>query len=103
VLLDFEEKRNPLFPDAPTAKELGYEITMGVYYLLIGPKGLSPQIVAMIHDASKKAMEDPIFRKPMETRGFDISYEGPQDLKKHLMQDYDGNAKLVETLKLKEK
>ena len=43
VLLVFEEKRNPLFPDAPTAKELGYEITMGVYYMLIGPKGLSPR------------------------------------------------------------
>lgn len=103
VLLVFEEKRNPLFPEAPTAKELGCDITMGVYYMLIGPKGLSPQIVTAVHDASKKAMEDPIFRKPMETRGFDISYEGPQDLKKHLMLDYEQNAKLVETLKLKEK
>lgn len=99
VLLVFEEKRNPLFPDAPTAKELGYEITMGVYYMLIGPKGLSSQIVTMIHDAAKKAMEDPIFRKPMETRGFDISYEGSQDLRKRLFQDYERNAKFSEILK----
>jgi tripartite-type tricarboxylate transporter receptor subunit TctC len=101
VLLVFEEKRNPLFPDAPTAKELGYDITMGVYYLLIGPKGLSPQIVTLIHDAAKKSMEDPIFTKPMETRGFDISYEGPQGLKKRLMQDYEGNAKFGDLLKEK--
>lgn len=101
VLLVFEEKRNPLFPDAPTAKELGYDITMGVYYLLIGPKGLSPQIVATIHDASKKSLEDPLFRKPLETRGFDISYEGPQDLRRRLVQDYERNARFSEMLKEK--
>ena len=101
VLLVFEEKRNALFPDAPTARELGYDITMGVYYLLIGPKGLSPQIVTLIHDAAKKSMEDPIFKKPMETRGFDISYEGPQGLKKRLVQDYEGNAKFADLLKEK--
>jgi tripartite-type tricarboxylate transporter receptor subunit TctC len=101
VLLVFEEKRNALFPEAPTAKELGHDITMGVYYLLIGPKGLSPQIVTLIHDAAKKSIEDPIFIKPMEARGFDISYEGPQGLKKRLMQDYEGNAKFADLLKVK--
>jgi len=101
VLLVFEEKRNVLFPDAPTAKELGYDIIMGVYYLLIGPKGLSPQTVTLIHDAAKKSMEDPIFIKPMETRGFDISYDGPQDLKKRLVRDYEGNAKFADLLKEK--
>jgi tripartite-type tricarboxylate transporter receptor subunit TctC len=101
VLGVFEEKRNPLFPDAPTFKEIGYEITMGVYYLVIGPKGLSPQIVSMLHDALKKAMEDPIFRKPMQAKGFEISYEGPQELKNRLRKDFEVNAKLVELLNLK--
>jgi tripartite-type tricarboxylate transporter receptor subunit TctC len=101
VLVVFEEKRNVLFPDAPTSKELGYDITMGVYYMLIGPKGLSSQIVTLIHDAAKKAMEDPIFIKPMEARGFDITYEGPQDLKKRLVRDYEGNAKFADLLKEK--
>jgi len=103
VLAVCEEKRNPLFPDAPTFKEIGYDITMGVYYLVIGPKDLSSQIVSILHDALKKAMEDPIFKKPMEAKGFDISYEGPQDLKKRLMQDFERNAKFVDLLKLKGK
>jgi len=103
VLAVFEEKRNPLFPDAPTFREIGHDITMGVYYLVIGPKGLSPQIVPMLHDALKKAMEDPIFPTAMEARGFEVSYEGPQDLKKRLIRDYEDNAKLVDLLKLKGK
>ncbi len=103
VLGVFEEKRNPIFPDVPTFKESGYDITMAVYYLVIGPKGLSPQIVSILHDALKKAMEDPIFTKSMVGKGFDISYEGPEDLKKRLLQDYELNGKLVERLDLKGK
>lgn len=103
VLGVFEEKRNPLFPETPTFKELGYDIVMGVYYLVIGPKGLDPEIVSMLHEALKKAMEDSIFKKPMESQGFQISYEGPEDIKKRLMHDYQQNAKLVELLNLKGK
>ena len=103
VLGVFEEKRNPIFPDVPTFKESGYDITMGIYALVIGPKGLSPQIVSILHDALKKAMEDPVFTKPMVGKGFDISYEGPEDLKKRLLQDYELNGKLVERLDLKGK
>jgi len=103
VLGIFEEKRNPIFPDVPTFKESGYDITMGVYYLVLGPKGLSPEIVSKLHEAFKKGMEDPIFTKPMIGKGFDISYEGPEDLKKRLFQDYEANGKLVERLDLKGK
>lgn len=45
VLMVFEPVRDPLFPDAPTARELGYDITLGVYYLLIGPKGTPPAVI----------------------------------------------------------
>jgi len=38
----------------------------------------------------------------MEGKGFDIAYEGPQALKNRLVQDYERNAKLVQTLNLKE-
>lgn len=103
VLAVFEEKRNLLFPDAPTFREIGHVITMAVYYLVIGPKGLSPQIVSMLHDALKKAMEDPIFPTAMEARGFEVSYEGSQEIKERLMRDYQVNANLVEILKLKGK
>lgn len=103
VLALFEEKRNPVFPNVPTFREIGYDLTMGVYYMVIGPKGLPSPIVSILHDALKKAMEDPVFSKPMEARGFEISYEGPEDLKKRLLQDYELNKKIVERLGIREK
>ena len=103
VLGVFEEQRNPIFPAVPTFKESGYDITMGIYALVIGPVGLSPQIVSILHDAFKKAMEEPVFIEAMKPRGFDVSYEGPEDLKRRLNKDYEQNAKLVDMLKLKSK
>jgi len=103
VLLFFGEKRSPLFPDGPCSKELGYDIIMAVTSFFIGPKGIPPQIVSILHDALKKGMEDPIFEKPIKAQGFEISYMAPEDLKKHLMKEYEEYAKLVELLDLKGK
>ena len=103
VLGVFEDKRNPLFPNAPTFKEKGFDITLGAYYLIFGPKGLPPQILTTVHDSLKKAMEDPVFTKPMQESGFAIVYEGPEETKNRLMRDFEQCKKLVETLNLKEK
>jgi len=103
ILVTLEEKRNPLFLEVPTAKEAGFDMTASVYHSIIGPKGLSPEIVSTLHDIFKRAMNDPIFRKPMEQRGYIISYEGPDDLRKRLIQDYETYGRLVEQLGLGKK
>jgi len=103
VLLVFEEKRNPLFPDAPSSLELGYDITMPVTYLFVGPKGLPSRIVTMLHDAFRKGLEDPIFHKPISSHGLIISYAGPLDAQKRLLKEYEANAKLVDILNLRAK
>lgn len=103
ILFTFEEKRNPLFPDVPAAKEAGFDMTVSLYHSIIGPKGLSPEIVSMLHEIFKRAMNDPIFRKVMEQRSYVISYEGPEDLRKRLIQDYETYGKLLEQLGLSKK
>jgi len=103
VLLVFEEKRNPLFPEAPSSLELGYDITMPVTYMFMGPKGLAPQVVNILHDAFKKGMKDPLFENPIQKHGFVLAYEGPQDLKKRLLKEYEQNRKLVDLLNLRSK
>lgn len=99
VLAVYEEKRNPLFPDVPTFRELGYDVTLGVYYVVIGPKGVPPGIVSMLHDAFKKAMDEEAFVKAMKARGFDVAYEGTSAIRDRLVRDYEQNAKLVDILR----
>jgi tripartite-type tricarboxylate transporter receptor subunit TctC len=44
---------------APTVKELGYDVVSYSPYGIAGPKGMDPKIVKIIHDAFKKAIDDP--------------------------------------------
>ena len=48
---------------APTAKELGYDVVSYSPYGIVGPKGMDPKIVKIIHDAFKKAIDDPEHHK----------------------------------------
>ena len=63
LLAVYGEKRMNDFPNVPTLLELGYGITAPSLISIVGPKGLSPQVVETLHGAFKKAMEDPDFIK----------------------------------------
>jgi tripartite-type tricarboxylate transporter receptor subunit TctC len=56
-LLNLE--RSKKWPNVPTIRELGYDYTFDSPYGLAGPKGLDPAIVKKLHDAFKKAYDDP--------------------------------------------
>ena len=51
---------------APTAKELGYDVVSNSPYGIVGPKGMDPKVVKVLHDAFKKAIDDPENRKLIE-------------------------------------
>jgi len=52
-------QRSKNWPDVPTLKELGYPFVFDSPFGIAGPKGMDPKIVQVLHDAFKKAMEDP--------------------------------------------
>ena len=49
----FQAKRNPFFPDVPTAKELGWDAASGISFILVAPKGTPGPVLKYIHDATK--------------------------------------------------
>jgi len=57
LLVTFGEKRTRW--DAPTAKELGIDIVSYSPYGIVGPKGMDAQVVRTLHDAFKRALDDP--------------------------------------------
>jgi tripartite-type tricarboxylate transporter receptor subunit TctC len=89
------------FPNAPTLLELGYNITAPSLICIVGPKGLSPQIVETLHGAFKKAMEDPDFIKIGQQMDQPVLYRGPQDLAKHLVEMNEEVGTLIRSLGLR--
>jgi len=103
LLAVYGEKRMTDFPEVPTLLDLGYDMTAPSIICIVGPKGLSPQIVETLHSAFKKAIEDPDFI--MVSRQVDQPpvYRGPQELGKHLVKMNEEVGGLIKKLGLQEK
>lgn len=57
LLVTFGEKRTKW--NAPTARELGIDIVSYSPYGIVGPKGMDPKVVKILHDAFRKTLDDP--------------------------------------------
>ena len=88
ALLNFTPQRHAAFPDVPTAKELGWEVSNGVWYLLMVPKGTPAAPVRYLHDAAKAAIDDPKFAQTMNARGIDVDYRPADALRTDLWREY---------------
>lgn len=63
LLAIWTAERSKKWPEVPTLKELGYGIVASSPFGIAGPKGMDPSVVAILHDAFKKAMDEPSFQK----------------------------------------
>ncbi|MBI4012914.1 MAG: tripartite tricarboxylate transporter substrate binding protein [Candidatus Rokubacteria bacterium] len=101
LLVGFGEKRISFLPQVPTLMELGYGVT-GVSLLgVIGPKGLSPQVVETLHDAFRKAMDDPEFARAMQQMDILAVYRSSQDFARHLVKVNEELEALIRGLGLR--
>ncbi len=61
VLNTWGEKRLEKFPEAPTLKELGIDVVQNSPFGIGAPRDTPPDVVKKLHEAFKKAMEDPSY------------------------------------------
>ncbi|HVB78893.1 MAG TPA: tripartite tricarboxylate transporter substrate binding protein [Candidatus Binataceae bacterium] len=84
VLTMFGKRRSPVFPDVPTATELGYKTTMTVMYFISAPKGLGKAERQTLNAAFHKALLTPKFEQFAKRNGYYIDALDPQALRKEL-------------------
>ena len=68
--------------NAPTVKELGIDTVSNSPYGLVGPKGMPPQVVKVLHDAFKTAMDDPDHLKTLQQLDQAYWYKSTDDYAK---------------------
>jgi tripartite-type tricarboxylate transporter receptor subunit TctC len=59
LLAIWTAERSKVWPDTPTLKELGYPFVFDSPFGIAGPKGMDVLVVKKLHDAFKKALEEP--------------------------------------------
>ena len=64
------EERHPNFPDVPTFKELGYDMTGGAYRGMAVPEDTPEEVTQKLSDIFGQINQNPEFRKKMQDLGF---------------------------------
>jgi len=100
LLLTFGEQRTTRWPDVPTAKELGFPVVSQSPYGLAGPRGMDPAVVQTLHDAFKKAMDDPRHLEVLRQLNQDIWYRNGDDYRAWAMATFERDRQLIQRLGL---
>ena len=95
-------QRLAALPDVPTFKELGLEpVNRMAFYGIVGPKGLSKDVVDKVSAGVKKSLEDPAVRRPIEDTGSLIVANTPEQFSAQIQAEYEIYKKVVEKSSLK--
>ncbi len=100
LLAVYGEKRTPRYPNAPTLREVGYDVVVSNHMGIVGPKGLPKSIVNRLHDAFKKGMDDPEFIEAQKKFEITRCYSNPEEYEKYLREELERIGKLVKRLGL---
>lgn len=92
--------RSKVAPEIPTLKEQGYPFVIDSSFGLAGPKGMDPKIVAKLHDAFKKAMEDPAVVDVMDRFSMVPNYKNTADYTAHIKEQVQFETSLLKRLGL---
>jgi tripartite-type tricarboxylate transporter receptor subunit TctC len=103
LLCVWTEKRNPRWPDAPTLRELGFDLVLDSPFGLAGPKGMDAGIVRKLHDVFKVALDDPKAQELMAKYDYPKRYMNTDDYVKFVQQQVAEQKEIVEKLGLARK
>jgi len=98
LLVTFGEKRTKW--NAPTAKELGIDIVSYSPYGIVGPKGMDAQVVKTLHDAFRKALDDPEHLKVLQTLDQVYWYKSSEDYAKWAAETLKAERATIERVGL---
>ena len=100
-LVIFGTKRSRLYPDVPTARELGYEVLIYQWRGVGVPKGTPKDVKAVLIEAFRKAMEDEECKKFMDQVGLERIYLGSEEAAAWLKAQNDFFKNVVTKIGLK--
>jgi tripartite-type tricarboxylate transporter receptor subunit TctC len=87
VLAVMADKRSPAFPNVPTLKEKGIDLSIGTWRGLSVPAATPDATVKVLHDALAKAMQEKTFVDFMNSRGLGIRYMSTKDLNEFVARE----------------
>lgn len=88
LLATFTDERMPEYPDVPTMKELGLNLSHSSSRGVAVPKGTPQDVIDFLHDCLKKATEEPDYIARMNSAGLAVKYRSGLEFGEFYMNQY---------------
>jgi tripartite-type tricarboxylate transporter receptor subunit TctC len=98
LLATYGSKRTKRWPQVPTLSDEGYDTVHDSPYGFGGPKGMDPKVVKILHDAFRKAMDDPKVLAMFEKFDQPVIYMSGEDYTKYAKKTMEEEKPLIERL-----
>ncbi len=89
------------WPNVPTLRDIGIDMVSNSPFGIAGPKGIDPKIVAALHDAFRKGLEDPAYVAAMTKFDQEPFYLGSEDYRTFALKQIAEQKQLIEDLGLR--
>lgn len=94
--------RSPLLPDVPTVAESGLkDFSIATWFGLLGPAGMSPDLVARIQRDVARVLATPDIRNRLVDMGVDIVANSPEEFAAYLRTEIVRYAKVIKDAGIK--
>ncbi len=103
VLAVLGSKRDPIFPDVPTANESGYAVALDMWRGIAVPKGVPKPIIVRLQNSIKTTVESEAFKEAGKSIGFAPAYLPAEDFGRLIASDDAKLASVMVELGLKKK
>jgi tripartite-type tricarboxylate transporter receptor subunit TctC len=98
VIATFGDRRNVLFPEAPSTAESGYKTTMSVIVFISAPRNLDRIALQRLTGSLTEAVKSPRFQEFARRNGYDVDPMGPEQFAKELVDWRSYFVRLAETI-----
>lgn len=92
----FAEKRDPLFPEIPTLKEQGIDVSGGTWRGFAVPNGTPAAVVKTLEAAFKKITDSQEFKDFMAKNQFGIRIRDSKEFTKFMNEEFAGLEKVMD-------
>ena len=101
ILAVTSDKRLPVLPNVPTAREQGFDVDMVLWRGVAAPKGTPKDVIAKLEGAIRHVVESQPFRDRCAKLGFEPNFMPAAAFDKFIAKDDVAIAKLMSELGLK--
>jgi tripartite-type tricarboxylate transporter receptor subunit TctC len=105
TIVGWGAERHPSFPEVPTFREQGYkDVEYYIWAGLFAPRGTPDNVMKVLRDAVRRAVEDPDFKGAMTKVSSLVQYQDAPDFQQYWQADAKRLAALVKVVgKVEEK